>query len=1075
MSGMRTAILAFALLAVMAAMVVLPRLGGRPEEDGRPGASSGEGPAAHASPELRQAWQLTDTWLSAAIAGEGTLPAGNLTPLVRDMRQLGLGLIDPATRQACRDSFLARWSADPANPAHLEFSFLQGKRIKSAARVAELRELATRGDSTSAVALFIRGRSLWRDDSELATRTLEEALAALSRGDPRQDLLSYHIQRRLALIQKRTGQPEGAMTRLLALLPLAWSTGGLELLGPCWIDIAGSALAAERLDDALGAVTMAQRCARHNGDADLQARATLVQAQVHQERRQFALADSMYSRSYEQAMARNNYRSGRRALAHRTVLAAAWGDLAAERAGYEAVYALDATARDTSLLVFDALSLGDALRREGRLAQAEQWYQHGQELADAYSGSDVSFWVDRFRAILLSQLGRYAEAETLLVRYSRSSGARRRPLTAFGVQMVLLEQGLEADRPDLAYRALARAEELLADTPAGLDYDPALELRMMSAKLHARQGEYHLADADLAEVAELAADITPANRWYVSEAHALVAGMAGDESTATHHWRRCLALADSLQAPDLQGRSRVRLAAGLMASGDATAAARLVADDLQADTYWTRLNATIITGLSLVRTGQHEQALDIFAECESLLGQDPPADLGARVALERGKALAALDRNRPALAALGLARQHLSRVPAARTGLTDLGRTFNEHIVAEVAEALLVLLDRNPRLADGPAPERSREIAAWGRGSAPVTWDGPSLEYFVGREAAFAWSRDGAGRWTWRALPSVPRLERLVTAVTVDTGYPDRPVDPLAMSALGEALLRDLWPEWDEHSTLGLVPHGLLHGVPWAALPVPGSGQNLLARGPLALVAARRPGRAQTAGNEAADTEHTSGEALEHPTPRGGRLLILAADGSGTPGAPQLRHAEAEARAVARLWPPDRVTLRLQDQGDLRQRLREGLTGYQAIHISSHAQVYEGMGGQSAIHLAGSRGALTLPEVAGGTVDAQLVYLSSCQGGRRHRAAGHGVTSFAQAFLEAGAMSVVASRVLVEDEAARLMAESFYRNWRQGQNRAAALRTALLELSGAGDRWSHPYHWAYYQLHTGATPRHPDR
>ena len=334
----------------------------------------------------------------------------------------------------------------------------------------------------------------------------------------------------------------------------------------------------------------------------------------------------------------------------------------------------------------------------------------------------------------------------------------------------------------------------------------------------------------------------------------------------------------------------------------------------------------------------------------------------------------------------------------------------------------------------------------------------------MGREEAFVWSGSGSGEWRWRALPAAPELARLVLAVTVDTGYPGRPVDQEALRALGEALLQDL--PGDPGRTLGLVPHGELHTVPWAALPVPagsgsggGPGECLLERGPLAMITG------VSGAEELRPGQEPEGEARQYDAPVGGRLLVLASDRAGEDEEPLLRHAEAEARAVARLWPPDRVTLRLGPQGDLRQLLAGGLAGWRAIHISSHTSVYEGVDGSSAIHLAGTNGVLTLPELAAARVGADLVFLSSCEGGRRHQAAGQGVTSFAQAFQQAGARSVIASLVLVEDEAAVQVARAFYRGWQGGMERAAALRAALLELREKDPRWSHPFYWGYYQLY----------
>ena len=146
--------------------------------------------------------------------------------------------------------------------------------------------------------------------------------------------------------------------------------------------------------------------------------------------------------------------------------------------------------------------------------------------------------------------------------------------------------------------------------------------------------------------------------------------------------------------------------------------------------------------------------------------------------------------------------------------------------------------------------------------------------------------------------------------------------------------------------------------------------------------------------------------------------------------------------------------------------LRGGTEGRRAIHISSHAKVYEGRAGRSAIHLAGAGSVpLTPSELTSGTIAADLVYLSSCEGARRFHDPGYGVVSFAGAFLTAGADGVVASSVLVEDAVARATAAAFYRAWLAGESTPSALRTALLTVRRADPRWQHPFYWAYFGLY----------
>jgi CHAT domain-containing protein len=145
--------------------------------------------------------------------------------------------------------------------------------------------------------------------------------------------------------------------------------------------------------------------------------------------------------------------------------------------------------------------------------------------------------------------------------------------------------------------------------------------------------------------------------------------------------------------------------------------------------------------------------------------------------------------------------------------------------------------------------------------------------------------------------------------------------------------------------------------------------------------------------------------------------------------------------------------------------LAGGLGRYRALHLATHARVYEGAEGHSTIRLAGAGDApLTIDEIMACALSADVVYLSSCEGARRHRSAGRGVVSFAEAFLAAGAARVVASSILVEDDAGRALAEAFYRRWPAETSRAAALRAALREVRGQS-RWSHPFYWGFVSVY----------
>ena len=84
-------------------------------------------------------------------------------------------------------------------------------------------------------------------------------------------------------------------------------------------------------------------------------------------------------------------------------------------------------------------------------------------------------------------------------------------------------------------------------------------------------------------------------------------------------------------------------------------------------------------------------------------------------------------------------------------------------------------------------------------------------------------------------------------------------------------------------------------------------------------------------------------------------------------------------------------------------------------------------------------------------LDSRLVVLSACETSRGRLLPGEGVLGPAQAFLQSGAASVLASHWRVTDKETAAFMQSFYRNLlEQHLPAAAALRRAQLEQIAAG-------------------------
>lgn len=991
-----------------------------------------------ASPAVREAWETQKARLA------GPAPEAPREAEVRLYYHLLNLTYDPRRLEIAADHLFGIWREDPANPLWIELALTRRRALGRTAETDTLLGAAT--ESSRAAAEYIRARRAWSRNRADSTLFLPTIAAAAE--DP---LTRIWASMKAARTEQESGNADGAIARLLGLLPDAWATGGAALAGNVWGEIDVLARRQERYDDALLAAHAAEICARASGNGFVRVQAALAIGKSHLARCEFHAAQDTFLACRQVSVDSSFYRWVKHVDGLLARSARASGDAEIERAQLLLMRETTAATADTNGLIRVRVALGNVERRLGRWDEAAARLDEAGAANAAWSGADLRSLIDLEWANLLGQQGRYAAVESLLTTLSADFYAGPDDLAIMEVRITLIRQGLETDRPDLAYRALAEARKIDPHRlPRSAAYDPLLQLEIVAARLHARQGEHHLATAALDRVWDRLDRASPDAAWFLFEARALVATAAADHQTARESWITCDRLAREANDPQLLRRSRVQLGATLVAEGAYAAAESLFTADLTAREYWPRLNANLLAGMCRVRTGDLTGATVVLATVDSMIGPDAPRDILSRLRMEQGRIAAARGRPEDALAHLVAARH--SREVSLPGTRTDIGRAFNTGIEREIAEETLALLQSNwERQPTEDLWQESRALAAWGRGSVGTTASVTSperarVEYFVGDEHVYAWvmAVNGAPA-AWVRLGDIDgRLADLVDAVQVDMSYPGRAVDTKAAAELGRRLLGPALASWAPETTLEILPDGPLAGLPWAALVLP-TGTPVIERGSIVFVTgSRRRARATATGDA---------------------LLVLGADGDPTTEQ-RLVRAEAEAEAVAALWPGE-IDLRLGTDARWPELREGGARGFRAIHIATHTRVYEGLDGRSTIHMAGldSAAPLTLPEIPSLGVEAEIVYLSSCEGARRHRSVGRGVTSFAEAFLEAGADAVIASTVLMDDEAASALALAFYRHWLGGKERAAALRAALLELREADPAWEHPFYWGFTNLH----------
>jgi tetratricopeptide (TPR) repeat protein len=231
---------------------------------------------------------------------------------------------------------------------------------------------------------------------------------------------------------------------------------------------------------------------------------------------------------------------------------------------------------------------------------------------------------------------------------------------------------------------------------------------------------------------------------------------------------------------------------------------------------------------------------------------------------------------------------------------------------------------------------------------------------------------------------------------------------------------------------LVIVPHGLLHRVPFHALF--DGGSYLLERfeisyAPSAKVYSLCQGR----------------------IPRGfDKALVL---GVADPSIPAVAE---ETQAVVQHLPAAEL---LRDQQATVETLRLRVPGCGVLHLACHGMFRADNPMFSSLKV--GDGWLAASDVIQLDLAGALVTLSACESGRNEVYAGDELMGLTRAFLGAGATTLVASLWLVQDETTAKLMEKWYELLSEGVGRATALRNAQLALK---DRYPHPYYWAPFVL-----------
>ena len=326
---------------------------------------------------------------------------------------------------------------------------------------------------------------------------------------------------------------------------------------------------------------------------------------------------------------------------------------------------------------------------------------------------------------------------------------------------------------------------------------------------------------------------------------------------------------------------------------------------------------------------------------------------------------------------------------------------------------------------------------------------------------ALAVTRDTVHRYT---LPSKSILER--EAAQYRSELVEQKTDlPLAQQ-LFDGLLGGI-PEFKEKQAVIVVPDGKLHLLPFSALVDSGQyilNSRLVTVVPSGTVLDMLRHRANPVTRK--DLPYL-GVAAWISKPPSTTLIAEIRRGISGPERQELialPESRNEVETIASDFPKPSTVL-LGNDGTETNFKRLPLSRFNVIHLALHGYTNPEFPDRSALIFAPENppvddGLLQVREIRRLPLNASLVTLSACDTGVGP-VGEEGVVNIVNAFIEAGAQSVISTLWEVEDRATAKFMIDFYQQLGKGEGKAEALRQAQLDMLHSG---APPYYWAGFEL-----------
>ncbi|NRA91526.1 MAG: CHAT domain-containing protein, partial [Psychroserpens sp.] len=183
-----------------------------------------------------------------------------------------------------------------------------------------------------------------------------------------------------------------------------------------------------------------------------------------------------------------------------------------------------------------------------------------------------------------------------------------------------------------------------------------------------------------------------------------------------------------------------------------------------------------------------------------------------------------------------------------------------------------------------------------------------------------------------------------------------------------------------------------------------------------------------------------------------------------------LEGAQSEANLISEYFPA-----KLYNENLSKLVFKETAPKASLLHLAMHAVINPKNSGLNQLLFdskVDSEKNLSLEEIYGMKLNADMAVLSACNTGFGNDNDGRGMESFQRAFTFAGVPSTVASLWEVPDQPTKDIMVDFYKNLKRGKTKSEALKDAKLKFrqDHEGTKLASPYYWAGFVLYGSDVP-----